>query len=165
MSSSPIPLDIPRAIMRNPEDLPMVKIGPGVSLQMIQVDLEHNIRVERVLLEPGLALRKHTHTGYVHAWTLSGSWKYIEYPEVNVAGSYLFEPAGSSHTLVVPAENTEPADVVFIVHGANVDLTDDGNIHSVSDAHTLLDVYLRTCRELGLPRPDVIGMPATMWPQ
>ena len=162
MTSVTVPIEVPRAIMRNAGDLPMVKIGPGVSLQMLQVDFDHNIRVERVLLEPGLALRKHTHTGYVHAWTLSGSWKYIEYPEVNVAGSYLYEPAGSSHTLVVPSENTEPADVVFIVHGANVDLTEDGQIHSVTDSHSLCELYLRTCRELGLPRPNVIGLPPAL---
>ena len=77
----------------------------------------------------------------------------------------MLKVALKNSTLVVPAENIDPADVVFIVHGANVDLTEDGKIHSVSDSHTLLEVYLRACREQGLPRPDVIGMPATMWPQ
>ena len=149
--------DIPRAIMRGADDLPMVRLGPGVSVQYLQVDLEHNIRVTRALLEPGL--RRHTHTGYVHAWTLAGSRKYIEYPDLNVAGCYLYEPSGSSHTLVVPPENREAADVIFIVHGGNVDHDEDGSIVSVTDAHSLLAVYLRACREQGLPRPNVIGLP------
>ena len=150
---------VPRAIMLNEGEVPMVKIGPGVSLQLLQVDFERNMRVERVLLEPGLVLRKHTHTGYVHAWTLSGSWKYLEYPDVNVANSYLYEPAGSSHTLMVPAQNTKVADVMFIVHGSNIDLDENGSIHSVSDTAGLCDIYLRACKELGLPRPNVLGLP------
>jgi len=155
------PTDLPRAIMRGADDVPMVRIGPGVSIQYLQVDLDHNIRVTRALLDPGLRLRRHTHTGHVFAWTLGGSWLYTEYPQdVNVAGCYLYEPSGASHTLVVPAENREPADVVFIVHGGNVDHGDDGEIVSVTDAHSLLAVYLRACREQGLPRPNVIGLPA-----
>lgn len=147
--------------MRAAGDLPMVQIGPGVSIQYLQVDLERDIRVTRALLAPGLRLKRHTHTGHVFAWTLGGAWFYSEYPEdVNVAGCYLYEPAGASHTLVVPAENSEPADVVFIVHGGNQDHGEDGSIVSVTDAASLLAVYLRACREQGLQRPDIIGLPA-----
>ena len=153
---------VPRALLRDVGDLPMVRLGPGVSLQLLQVDLDHNIRVTRVLFEPGLALGKHKHTGHVHAWTLSGSWKYTEYPEVNVAGSYLFEPAGAAHTLVVPANNAETTEVLFVVHGSNLELDADDSIRSVTDARGLCELYLRTCKELGLPRPDVIGLPATL---
>ena len=87
--------------MRGADDVPMVRIGPGVSIQYLQVDLQRDIRVTRAQLEPGLKLRRHTHTGHVFAWTLGGSWLYTEYPQdVNVAGCYLYEEAGSSHTLV-----------------------------------------------------------------
>ena len=43
---------------------------------------------------------------------------------MNVAGSYLFEPAGSIHTLHVPDTNTEVTDVFFAIHGANLNLDD-----------------------------------------
>lgn len=153
--------EAPRALLRDVKDLPMVKVAPGASLQLLQVDLEHNIRVSRALFEPGFRVGAHRHTGYVHAWTLSGLWKYIEYPEVNIAGSYLFEPSGSTHTLVVPAENTEVTEVLFVVHGSNLELADDmTTIRAVSDAHSICDLYLKTCSELGLPRPKVIGLPA-----
>ena len=69
----------------------------GVAIQLLQVDLDHNIRVTRARLAPGLQLRTHIHTGHVFAWTLAGTWKYIEYPEASEANSYLYEPAGSSH--------------------------------------------------------------------
>lgn len=152
--------NVPRALLRDRADLPMVKVAPGAALQLLQVDFDHNIRVSRALFDPGFTVGTHRHTGFVHAWTLSGSWKYIEYPEVNIAGSYLFEPSGSTHTLVVPRENTEVTEVLFVVHGSNLELAEDGTtIRAVSDAQSICDLYLRTCKELGLPRPRVIGLP------
>jgi 2,4'-dihydroxyacetophenone dioxygenase len=151
---------IPAAILRQEQDLPMVSIAPGVSIQLLQVDFDHNIRITRARLDPGVRFRTHTHTGHVFAWTLSGTWKYIEYDRSSYANSYLYEPAGSSHTLLVPEDSTEPAEVIFIVHGSNVELGPTGEIEGVTDAAQIARAYLRGVKALGLPRPDVIGMPA-----
>ncbi len=150
---------IPAAILRKEADLPMVKIGDGVAIQLLQVDFDHNIRVTRALLDPGLKLRTHIHTGHVFAWTLAGTWKYLEYPESSEANSYLYEPAGSAHTLVVPDDSTQPADVIFIVHGSNLELGSEGALEGATDAAQIARAYLRSCKEMGLPRPDVIGLP------
>ncbi len=100
----------------------------------------------------------HKHTGSVLAFTLSGSWKYLEYPDdVNRAGSYLFEPAGSVHTLHVPADNHEITDVFFAIHGANLNLDAAGNVTSVIDAGGIRDFYLAMCEADGHSRPPVIG--------
>lgn len=151
--------EIPPAILRKEADLPMVKIGDGVAIQLLQVDFDHNIRVTRARLDPGLKLRSHIHTGHVFAWTLSGTWKYLEYPESSEANSYLYEPAGSAHTLMVPQDSPEPADVIFIVHGSNIELGAKGEFEGATDAATIARAYLRGCKELGLPRPDIIGLP------
>jgi hypothetical protein len=94
----------------------------------------------------------------VHAFTQSGSWNYLESPEaVNVAGSYLFEPAGSVHTLHVPATNTEPTDVWFTIHGANLNLDGDGKVEIVIDAHLILPFYRAMCAEQhGIDDPPVV---------
>ena len=81
-----------------------------------------------------------------------------EYPEVNRAGSYLYEPAGSIHTLTVPEDNTEDTDVWFAIYGANLNLDDDGNVEMVIDAGTVLEFYLAMCEAEGHPRPNVIGI-------
>lgn len=154
-----MPHTIPAAILRQEQDLPMVNIGPGVEIQLLQVDFEHNIRVTRARLAPGLRLRTHLHSGHVFAWTISGTWKYIEYPESSEANSYLYEPAGSSHTLVVPEDSTEPADVIFIVHGSNIELGASGAIEGATSAADIARAYLNGCKALGLPRPNVIGLP------
>ncbi len=115
--------------------------------------------VIRNRFQPGTAVQTHRHTGAVHAFTVSGSWKYAEYPEVNTAGSYLYEPAGSTHTLLVPEENTEITDVRFIIFGANLNLDAEGKVDLVVDAQLVLDFYRAVCAQQGVTDPPVIGAP------
>lgn len=150
-------VDIPRALHVGRDDLPMVDAGGGVELQLLQVDVELGLWVVRNRFAPGVKVPRHKHTGVVHAVTAAGTWRYLEYPEVNRAGSYLFEPAGSIHTLVVPEDNTEVTEVVFAIYGANLNLDEDDNVESVFDAGSIRDAYLALCEAYGHPRPNVIG--------
>ena len=103
-------------------------------------------------------MQTHKHTGHVYAFTQRGSWHYLESPEsVNRAGSYLYEPAGSIHTLVVPETNDEVTDVWFTIHGANLNLDADGNVEMVIDAHGMLPFYQDLCAEqFGMQDPPVV---------
>jgi 2,4'-dihydroxyacetophenone dioxygenase len=150
-------LDVPRALHRGESELPFVDLGDGSLLQLLQVDVEAGLWVIRTKFQPGYLVQTHKHTGEVFAFTLSGAWKYVEYPEVNTAGSYLYEPAGSVHTLTVPAANTEPTDVFFAIYGANLNLEADGTISSTVDASSIQMAYFALCEAQGLPRPNVIG--------
>lgn len=47
-------------------------------------------------------LSRHRHPGPVHGHVLKGKWSYLEHDWVAEAGSYVFEPPGEIHTLVVP---------------------------------------------------------------
>jgi len=148
---------IPLALLRNESDLPFVTYQPGVTFQLVQANIESGYYVVRLRAEPGQTIQRHRHTGEIFAFTLAGSWKYLEYPEVNVAGSFLYEPAGSVHTLQIPASNTEVTDIWFVLHGANLNLDAAGNVESVLDAGTALEFYRAQCAAAGLPAPDVIG--------
>ena len=152
-----IALSAPISYHRAEEDLPFVPLQEGINFQLLQVDLAVGLWVVRVKAEPGVTFQRHRHTGQVLAFTLSGSWRYLEYPEINTAGSYLFEPAGAIHTLHVPESNSEITDIWFAVKGANLDLDEDGNVETVLDAGTVLEVYLAQCEANGHPVPDVIG--------
>jgi quercetin dioxygenase-like cupin family protein len=145
----------PTAILRHVDDLPFVDVGDG---NLLQLDLASGVWTVRTRFVPGTTVQTHRHTGSVHAFTQTGRWHYLEYPDdVNRAGSYLFEPAGSVHTLHVPADNTEVTDVWFIVHGANLNLDGAGNVVSVSDAHSHLARYRALCAEQhGLADPPVV---------
>ena len=150
--------ETPRALHLGEEEIPWVDLGNGVELKVVQVDLDNGLWVIRNRFQPGLVVERHKHTGTVHAFTLSGSWKYLEYPEVTRAGSYLFEPAGSIHTLIVPEDNTEVTDVWFAIQGANLNLDADDNIQMVIDAGLIRDVYVGACEAAGFGRPPTIGV-------
>ncbi len=138
-------------------DLPFVDAGDGTHLQVLQIDLAQGLWVVRTKFDPGLTIPKHFHTGPVFAITLEGSWYYQEYPEVvNTKGSYLFEPAGSVHTLTVPADQEGQTDVWFAIYGANVNIDKDGNVISVIEAGGVLDAYRSLCAAYGHPKPKTI---------
>jgi quercetin dioxygenase-like cupin family protein len=150
-------VEIPRAIHRGADELPFVPLGDGSELQLLQVDIEKGLWVIRTRFTPGMAVQTHKHTGEVFAFTIAGRWKYEEYPEVSTAGSYLYEPAGSVHTLIVPEDNDEVTDVWFAIYGANLNLDADGNVEMVIDAGLIRDFYFASCEQAGLPRPNVVG--------
>ena len=149
-------MDIPTALHRGEDELPFVTIDEGIELQLLQVDIPNGLWVIRNRFQPGSKVQKHKHTGQVFAFTQSGSWKYAEYPEVNKAGSYLFEPAGSEHTLIVPDTNTEVTDVWFAIYGANLNLDADGKVESVTDAVSILAAYEYLCEAQGFGTPNLL---------
>jgi 2,4'-dihydroxyacetophenone dioxygenase len=148
---------IPSAIHRGEDDLPFVDLGDGTHLQLLQVDIEKGLWVINTRFEPGVTIPRHKHTGEVFAFTRTGSWKYLEYPEVNTAGSYLYEPAGSVHTLHCLEENDGLTEVWFAIYGANLNLDADDNVEMVIDAGFIREIYFALCEAGGTPGPDVIG--------
>jgi len=153
---APIP-GIPIANHRSEDELPFVKFTEGIEFQLMQVDIDLGLWIVRTKFVPGTTIQRHHHTGMVFAYTTSGAWRYLEYPEINTPGSYLHEPAGSIHTLHALADTDGPTDVFFAIYGANLNLDDDGNVESILDAGVVLDLYLKECEEAGLTRPNVIG--------
>ena len=151
-------MDIPKALHVGEDELPFVWVDDKVELQVLQIDIDLGLWIIRNRFHPGARVQTHKHTGTVFAFTQSGSWKYEEYPEVNTAGSYLFEPAGSTHTLIVPETNTEITDVWFAIYGANLNLAADGSVDLVIDAQAVYEFYVAMCAEQGVTDPPVIGV-------
>lgn len=161
MASAALPLaveGIPEAFHLGADDLPFAPFTDGVVFQLLQVDLEFGLWVVRTKFEPGVTIQRHRHTGEVYAVTFSGAWKYLEYPgTVNRAFSYLFEPAGSIHTLTTDIEGVdEITDVWFAIRGANLNLDHDSNVESVLDAGKILEMYEEGCAAAGYPAPNII---------
>jgi hypothetical protein len=72
---------------------------------------------------------------------------------VTRAGSFLYEPAGSIHTLQCLEDDTR---VWFHMYGANVNLDADGKVESIADGLITLEFYLAACEAQGLGRPNVL---------
>jgi quercetin dioxygenase-like cupin family protein len=144
---------IPTAIHVGADDLPFVDIGGGSKLKVIMVKEREGLWIVENVFNAGYEVQRHKHTGPVYAYTTSGAWKYKEYAEVNRAGSFLYEPAGSVHTLTVLEDNTQ---VWFQMYGANLNLDADGNVVSVTDGAGTLEAYYLLCEAEGKPRPVVV---------
>jgi 2,4'-dihydroxyacetophenone dioxygenase len=137
----------------NVSDIPILKnaLGPGIGFQPLFLDPEIGLWSVIGTFAPGSTLPIHLHTGGVHGYTLKGKWIYREYPDQpQTEGSYLYEPASSVHTLYVPDTNAEDTVVLFIINGANVSFTDDGQFHSVLDAITVQKLTEQCAQAQGL---------------
>lgn len=143
----------PNAIHIGADDLPWVDIGPGAKLKVLQVREREGLWIVANIFPAGYAVQTHRHTGPVWGYTVAGAWKYREYDYVNRAGSFLYEPAGSVHTLECVEDETM---VWFHMHGANLNLDADGNVESVTDGAGTLAAYYMLCEAAGFARPNVI---------
>jgi 2,4'-dihydroxyacetophenone dioxygenase len=143
----------PTAVHVGADELPWVDIGEGSKLKVIQVKEHEGLWIVENIFQAGYEVQKHRHTGPVWGYTKSGAWKYKEYDYVNRAGSFLYEPAGSVHTLQCIEDNTQ---VWFHMYGVNLNLDENDNVESVADGAGALAFYLAMCEEMGLPRPNVL---------
>ena len=135
------------------DELPWVEIGGGNKLRVLHVKRGEGLWIVENIFQAGYAVQTHRHTGPVWGYTASGAWKYREYDYVNRAGSFLYEPAGSVHTLNAIEDNTR---VWFQMYGANVNLDEQGNVTSVVDAQTTVAFYLAACKAQGFGEPGVL---------
>ena len=143
----------PTAVHVGADELPFVDIGGGNLLKVIQVKEREGLWIVENVFMSGFEVQRHRHTGPVWGYTTSGAWKYKEYDYVNRAGSFLYEPAGSVHTLQCIEDHTR---VWFHMYGVNLNLDADGNVESVADGAGTLAFYLAMCEQSGLPRPPVL---------
>lgn len=135
---------------------PWIEALPGIELKVLRVVESEGLWVIRNRFAPGTSIETHRHTGDVHAFTISGCWQYAEYGIGYPAGTYVYEPANSVHTLMVPAGEQGPADVLFVMRGANLILGPAGEVTRVDDGPAVLAFYLMMCESLGLGRPPVL---------
>jgi quercetin dioxygenase-like cupin family protein len=148
-----------RLLTVNAADTPLIKdtVGPGIHIRVLRLDFEHNEWVVLVTFAPGTSLPLHYHTGPAEVHTLNGRWLYSEYPDQpQTAGSYLYEPGGSVHTLYVPEDNNEDTVLFVRVRGANINFDDTGQLHSILDTLTIRVLADTLSAAQGLPAPRYI---------
>lgn len=152
----PLPeLLTPTACHLGEDDLPWAEMG-NIKMKVLQVRQEEALWVVRNQFAAGVEIQTHRHTGQVFGITLAGTWGYKESEFLNTAGSYLYEPAHSVHTLYTPDDAEGWADVIFVMYGVNLNLDADGNVESVTDGPGVLAAYYALLEAQGLPAPEGI---------
>lgn len=101
---------------------------------------------------PGAQLGVHYHVGTVHGYTLRGWWRYLEHDWIARPGTFIYEPAGEAHTLVVTDDSPEPALILFMVEGSLIylDKPVNGGFAAYEDGFTVLELTRKYYREAGL---------------
>lgn len=101
---------------------------------------------------PGAQLGVHYHVGTVRGYTMSGHWRYLEHDWVAKPGTFIYEPAGEAHTLVIPEDSPAPALILFIVEGGllYLDGAATGAFAAYEDGFTMLELTRKYYREAGL---------------
>ena len=101
---------------------------------------------------PGAQLGVHYHVGTVRGYTIQGNWRYLEHDWVAGPGTFIYEPAGEAHTLVISEDSPEPAIILFVVEGALIylDRPVDGSFAAYEDGFSALEMSRTYYREAGL---------------
>ena len=158
---------VPESFHAGSENLPWADNwagDPNIKLKLLMADVEGGRYAVRMQFAPGVQVAPHKHTGEIHAFTLAGEWAYLEYPNSpsNTAGSYLFEPPGSTHSLKV-ADNVQGfTDILFIMYGAMIHLDEDGTVLGITDAESVLREYPDLLRQQGKAVPEALPVGGSM---
>src|ERR1700687_5740194 len=101
---------------------------------------------------PGSMVGTHYHVGTVHGYTMRGHWRYLEHDWIAKPGTFIYEPAGEAHTLVITADFPEPALLIFIADGGffYFDKAVKGAFAAYEYGFTALELARKYYREAGL---------------
>ena len=101
---------------------------------------------------PGAMVGTHYHVGTVHGYTMRGHWRYLEHDWIATPGTYIHEPAGEAHTLVIMEDSPEPMVAFFVVAGALIylDAAKDAGFAAYEDGFTALELTRKYYKEVGL---------------
>ena len=145
---------IPSAVHIGAADLPFVDIGDGNKFKVIQVKEERASGSWRTSFRPATRSRPTATPVRSSATPSRGRGSTRSTTTSTGPGSFLYEPAGSVHTLQCIEDDTQ---VWFQMYGVNLNLDADGNVESVFDGAGTLAAYYALCEAQGLPRPNVLA--------
>jgi 2,4'-dihydroxyacetophenone dioxygenase len=146
----------PADIHVDPETLPWVPQGEGIWFKPLRILPQAGTWTNLLRVSPAGMVNRHRHVGDVEAWILQGSWRYVEHDWVGHPGSYIYEPAGDVHTLVVEG-GTEMV-TLFRLGGPMEYVDETGAVAFVETAESKLERYLSYCRDEGLePKREIFA--------
>ena len=127
----------------------MAPVGPGTWSRPVHLNVTGGFYVHLLRVRRSGLLQRHRHSGQVHAYVLRGRWLYLEHDWVAEAGSYVFEPPGETHTLVVP-DDCDDMVTLFTVHGALMYVDPEGRSTGYDDVFTRIEKYRAHFEAVGL---------------
>ena len=125
---------------------------PGVWMRPLLFDTVAGAWVNVTHLHHVGFISRHAHPCPVHAYVLSGQWRYAERDWIAKAGDYLLEPPGDIHTLIGMEGGSE---TLFWIGGTLVELDEQGNATGYADVFTRIEQAAAHFEAVGLGRDYV----------
>ena len=94
-------------------------------------------------------LNRHRHPAPVYGYVLKVSWRYLEHDWVAREGTFVYEPPGEIHTLVVE-DGVDEMITLFQVQGALIYVDDAGAPVGFDDVHSKIALARQHYRDCGL---------------
>lgn len=136
------------------DELPWVPQGDRVWFKPLRFDLANGRWVNLLKVTGQGKVNRHRHAGgQVLGFVMQGSWRYLERDWIARRGTFVYEPPGDIHTLVV--EGAEEMQTLFLLEGVIQYLDDDDNVISQDDVFTKLERYLGYCKREGIEPKDL----------
>ncbi|MCB1995513.1 MAG: 2,4'-dihydroxyacetophenone dioxygenase family protein [Burkholderiaceae bacterium] len=97
-------------------------------------------------------LSRHIHPSLVVGYVIKGSWRYLEHDWVATEGSFVYEPPGEIHTLVVDEDSGGAPEMItfFNIAGAMVYVDTDGRQTGYEDVFSKITMCRRHYEAVGL---------------
>lgn len=149
----PMPLDaqseivVPKAI---PDDERVwVPQAEGVFFRPLCLNISQGYWMNMLRVTRAGVLSRHRHPNPVHGYVIKGRWHYLEHDWVATEGSYVYEPPGETHTLVVP-DDVEEMITYFQVNGVMYYVDPYGKHLGYEDVFTKIDMCRKHYTKVGL---------------
>ncbi len=94
-------------------------------------------------------ISRHRHSSPVTGYTLDGTWGYVEHDWIAKPGTFIYEPAGETHTLYCKGDAGHML-VLFHNFGPILFVDEHGNQTGFEDVFTRLEKYKTHCNKVGL---------------
>jgi 2,4'-dihydroxyacetophenone dioxygenase len=136
------------------DEIPWVPQGEGVWFKPLRFDLVNGRWINLLKVVREGKVNRHRHSGgQVLGFVIQGSWRYLEREWVARPGTFIYEPPGDIHTLVV--DGAEEMLTLFMLEGVIQYLDDDDNVVYQDDVFTKMERYLNHCRAEGIEPLDL----------
>src|SRR5262249_35969217 len=137
------------------DEIPWVPQGERVWFKPLRFDLATGRWINLLKVTGGGKVNRHRHSGgQVLGYCLKGSWRYQERDWVARPGTFVYEPPGDIHTLLVD-EGAGEMMTLFLLEGVVQYLDDADNVIYQDDVFTKLERYLNFCRDQGITPQDL----------
>lgn len=148
---SPSAFQVPDLVIQAlPEDEKLwVPQTDTVSFRPILFNVSNGYWVNLLKVTRAGILNKHLHPAPVFGYVIKGSWRYLEHDWVASEGSFVYEPPGDVHTLVVD-DDVEEMITLFHVQGTLIYMDDAGKTVGYDDVHTKLNMAQKYYEKIGL---------------